>query len=154
MQKFRSPNLKVYVTNIWNIFNIITFFQLDEFTMCLRFVIYQYPTEDQPFVFLRWFIETFASVGRYGKIYRGRMENDGVVYDNKNIVLKVVFSTLKLHQGWPPGMWQNLCIIYTKKDRNLQMVLNGEMIVDVKYDTFAENPNLDKNIRKGFKVFS
>ena len=118
--------------------------------MCLRFVIYQYPTEDQPFVFLRWFIETFASVGRYGKIYRGRMENDGVVYDNKNIVLKVVFSTLKLHQGWPPGMWHNLCIIYTKKKRNLQMVLNGEMIVDVKYDSLAENPNLENNIRNGF----
>ena len=121
--------------------------------MCLRFVIYQYPTVDQPFVFLRWFIETFASVGRYGKIYRGRMENDDVVYENKNIVLKVVFSTLKLHQGWPPGMWHNLCIIYTKKKRNLQMVLNGEMIVDVKYDSLAENPNLENNIRNGLKVF-
>ena len=117
--------------------------------MCLRFVIYQYPTDDQPFVFLRWFIETFASVGRYGKIYRGRMENDGVVYDNKNIVLKVVFSTLKLHQGWPPGMWHNLCIIYIKNKRNLQMVLNGETIVDVIFDISAENPQINENIRKG-----
>ena len=117
--------------------------------MCLRFVIYQYPTEDQPFVFLRWFIEMFVSVGRYGKIYRGRMENDGVVYDNKNIVLKVVFSTLKLHQGWPPGMWHNLCITYIKNKRKLQMVLNGETIVDVIFDISAENPRIDENIRKG-----
>ena len=117
--------------------------------MCLRFVIYQYPTEDQPFVFLRWFIETFASVGRYGKIYRGRMENDGVVYDNRNIVLKVVFSTLKLYQGWPPGIWHNLCITYIKNKRNLQMVLNGETIVDVIFDISAENPQIDENIRKG-----
>ena len=33
------------------------------------------------------------------------------------------------------------------------MVLDEEMIVDVKYDSLAENPNLENNIRNGLKVF-
>ena len=115
--------------------------------MCLRFVIYQYPTHDtHPFVLVHRFLEMFASVGAYGTIFRERIEKKFMGYDNKNIVVKVIFSTMKLYRGWPPGIWHNLCIIYIKNKRNLQLIVNGETVADIIYDTSAEKPHLNQNI--------
>ena len=150
MRKFRDLSLKVYAFNLFPFFQTIYkhLFQLDEFTMCMRFMIYQYPADDTyPFVLVNWFLEMFASVGAYGTIYRERIEDNFMEYDNKNIVVKVVFSTLKLLRGWPPGMWHNLCIIYIKNKRNLQLILNGETVADITYDISSEEPHLDQNIR-------
>ena len=99
-----------------------------------------------PFVFVNQFLEMFANVGAYGRVYRERIENN-LEYDNKNIVIKVVFSTLKLYRGWPPGMWHNLCIIYIRNQTSFQLTLDGEILADIIYDTSTEVPHLDRNIR-------
>ena len=152
-QKFKDLSLKMY-SNYFNHFRFPFFqtihknlFQLDEFTMCFRLMIYQYPADDTyPFVLVHRFLEIFGSVGAYGTIYRDRIENQFLAYDNKNIVVKVIFSTMKLYRGWPPGMWHNLCITYNKNKKNLQLIVNGETVADIIYDTSAEKPHLNQNI--------
>ena len=67
-------------------------------------------------------------------------------WDNKNVLLTIRNSQFHFMHGPLPGVWHNLCILNQCKNKNLKIVLDGEMALEVT-DIECEKYQLDENIK-------
>ena len=67
-------------------------------------------------------------------------------WDNKNVLLTIRNSQFHFMHGPLPGVWHNICILNHCKNKNLKIVLDGEIALEV-MDIDCEKYQLDENIK-------